>query len=114
MARLSEAVLETGRGHIRALDLDGFMAWAGACGVPIDLDLARSTFAKIFQVGDTGKALAMFEAGWAHEFVDEAETAQLAKLGRRVIWGGFALVVLGIIGAVGGAVYLVTLAVGLL
>jgi hypothetical protein len=112
MAKLSESVMETGRSHIRAMDLDAFMRWVDATEVRIDKGVVRETMEKCFRYKDTEKALRMFEAGFANADPDEDKRNE--KLGRRIGWGCLAIGALLLIGAIGGAVYLVSAIAGAL
>ena len=108
MARLSEQVLETGRGHIRAKDLNGFLKWAGAVDVPIDLDLVGTTFAKCFAADDVKKALRMFEAAWGgNDVVTGDDMANAAKTIGRVVLVGKIVIAFVLLGAASGIAALV-------
>jgi len=110
MAKLSAAALETGRNHIRAKDLDGFIRWVDAVDVPINQDIVRSTFEQCFAADRVDAALKIFEAGWGEAKVSDLSIrgqsrARLA--GKSIGFGCLVLCVCFVVGAIGGAVYVI-------
>ena len=102
--KLSSEVLEQGRDRIRKSDLDGLMLWVKTHAPLMDESLVRNTFEKAFKWKDAEKALRMFDAG----FVDYDPSKDLKS-----IFIKLGVVLLLLLGALGGVVYLFRSCTGL-
>ncbi|MHA2066224.1 MAG: hypothetical protein ACXABY_17770 [Candidatus Thorarchaeota archaeon] len=102
MAKLTEVALEEGRDFIRAKNLDGFMKWIDNNNIVISRVVVKDTYSRLFKLGDTEKALKMFEKVFPGMDPTADIVGGLAHIGFKV---GCA-VLLGL-GALGGLVYLI-------
>ena len=102
--KLSSEVLEQGRDRIRNADLDGLMLWVKTHAPLMDDNVVRNTFEKVFKWNDVEKALRMFDAG----FVDYDPSKDLKS-----IFIKLGVVLLLLLGALGGVVYLFRSCTGL-
>ena len=99
MAHLTEDVLEAGREHLRAGDLEAFIAWADQVPILIDLAEVRKSFGRVLLAGDTARALRLFEAVWPVTDVHDA----WVTLRRATLVAALALLV--VLGLLGGVIY---------
>jgi len=100
MAYLTEDVLETGRGHLRAGDLERFMEWVNEVPISIDTDVVRGSMGKCLAAGDTARALKLFEAVWPVTDPVSDAWVKLRTLTLVAVVGGLVL-----FGLLGGVVY---------
>ncbi len=98
MALLDAQTLEKGREHLRAGDLEAFMAWAREVAVPLDLKLVRRSMEQCLTVGDTQRALRLFEAVWPITDPVADRWVALRRLTVLLVVG--ALMVFGLLGGV--------------
>ena len=96
--KLDQPTLEIGRAAIRNGDLASLVTWVTAHAPLVDVKLIRDTYTSLFRYGDTEKGLKLFDRMF--QDYDPAMDARYAilKLGA---------VVLGVLGALGGLLYLV-------
>ncbi len=104
MAKLSTEVLEKGRDRVRNADLEGLIAWTKAHAPLMDEGMIRKTFEKVFKWKDSEKALKMFDAGFVDYDPNKDARGILLRLG---------VLLLILLGALGGAVYLFRACTGL-
>ena len=104
MAKLSAEVLEQGRERVRNADLEGLISWTKTHASLMDEGMIRRTFSKVFHWKDTEKALRMFDAGFVDYDPEKDARGILLRLG---------VILLLLLGALGGVVYLFRACTGL-
>ena len=100
MAYLTEDVLETGRGHLRAGDLERFIEWVEEVPISIDVEVVRSSMGKCLAAGNTERALKLFEAVWPVTDPVADAWVGLRRMTIVAVVGGLVL-----FGLLGGVVY---------
>ena len=115
--KLSPEVLEQGRDQIRSGDLEGLMSWVGTHAPQMSVEEVRRLFGNVLKWKDTEKALKMFDAGFVDYDAGQEARIVLFKFGydAYVALGlpGVGIVLLIVLGALGGVVYLFRACTGL-
>lgn len=100
MSKLSDEVLDEGRGFIIRKDLDGFIRWIEKNRIEIDTDMVRKTYRRCFAADDLPRALRIFDK----VFPNIDPEAQ-----RAAGWIRFGCLLFVALGLLGGVMFLIQL-----